>query len=97
MTTIQEEDRTMNTSDLNYEKAMEYAKSMTGYSNLARCYVAITKRLATLDKKSVVQQYAPPEPETEPIKSELIKPIVEEPVKRKPGRPRKEDSNEIDL
>lgn len=100
MTTIQEEDRTMNTSDLNYDRAMEYAKGMAGYSNLARCYIAMARRLAAIDKKSV-QQYVQPEPEGESNAQESIEPVrqeqMQEPVKRKPGRPRKEDSNEIDL
>lgn len=88
----------MNSSDLNYDRAMEYAKSMAGYSNLARCYIAMARRLVALDKKST-QQYIPPDPEIEIPKQEPIKAIepTPEPVKRKPGRPRKEESNEIDL
>lgn len=98
MTTLFEEDKNMNSSDLNYDHAMEYAKGMVGYSNLARCYIAMARRLAILDKKAV-QQYIPPEPEIELPKQEMVKEIVAtpEPVKRKPGRPRKEELNEIDL
>jgi len=89
----------MNSSDLNFDRAFEYAKSMNGYSNLARCYIAMAKRLAALDKKASIQQYIPPGPEVEPPVQEPIKAIesTPEPVKRKPGRPRKEESNEIDL
>lgn len=96
----------MNTSDLNYDRAMEYAKGMAGYSNLARCYIAMARRLVALDKKSV-QTYIPPEPEivvppTSNTKPETKTPdtgssIQPEQVKRKPGRPRREETNEIDL
>lgn len=40
----------MNNNDYNFEAALKQAKESFGYSNLSRCYVALTKKLAELEK-----------------------------------------------